>query len=66
MNASTVKVLCPECHEQIVLTSGLEIGQQVTCQGCNEGLVVVWLFPVCLDYLETKEQAVVFQDISVN
>ncbi|MFH1633203.1 MAG: lysine biosynthesis protein LysW [Chloroflexota bacterium] len=60
-----VSVSCPECRQQIDLDSNPEIGQQVTCQSCNVDLEVIWLFPVCLDYLEIKEQFSTCQDVSL-
>lgn len=51
-----ITVSCPECRQQIQFVSDHEIGQQVTCQSCNTALEVIWLFPICLDYPETKEQ----------
>jgi lysine biosynthesis protein LysW len=51
-----ITVSCPECRQQIEFVLDHEIGQQVTCQTCNVELEVIWLFPICFDYLETKEQ----------
>ena len=62
MNADIVSISCPECQQLVDLDSNLTIGQQATCQFCNTGLVVIWLFPVCLDIMESEEQVAALQD----
>lgn len=51
-----VTIICPECQQSIKLNSDLIVGQQTICQHCDTDFVVTWLFPLCLDFLETKEQ----------
>ena len=63
MNAITIKSICPECQQPITLAPDLAVGQQTTCQDCHVDLVVTWLFPLCLDTTETKEQVSVYPDI---
>ena len=43
---------CPQCARRIEIHSNPEIGQQVECQDCQTVLVVTWLYPVCLDFLD--------------
>ena len=50
-----ITILCPECQKPIELDSDLKIGQQTTCQLCDTELIVTWLFPISLDYLENQD-----------
>ncbi len=50
-----ISVPCPNCKQQIDMDIDLKIGKRVTCQACNMDLVVTWLFPVSLDFLEISE-----------
>ena len=58
-------VSCLECQQRINLGSDAKIGRRVTCQSCNAALEVVWLFPVCLDYLKISEQVSAYSDGSL-
>ncbi len=56
MNANMVTISCPEFRQTIDLDVNLKIGQQAACQFCHTDFMGTWLFPICLDYLETEEQ----------
>jgi hypothetical protein len=55
MKTQILTIPCPECQQLIALDSDWVVGQQATCQSCYTDFVVIWLFPVILDYLETSE-----------
>ena len=66
MNTKFVSISCPECEHSIELNADLIVGQQATCQSCHTELVVTWLFPICLDYQETKEPVSMRQDLGLD
>ena len=45
---------CPECQHLIDVGAIPDIGLKVHCPICHLDLEVVWLFPVCLDNVETN------------
>jgi hypothetical protein len=62
MNKTIIKSKCPECQQPISLGPGLVVGQRTTCLDCHIDLVVTWLFPLCLDTNEAKDQLSVYPD----
>ncbi len=40
---------CPECEEEVYVDADSEQGDEVTCDECGSGLVVVGLDPIELD-----------------
>jgi lysine biosynthesis protein LysW len=40
---------CPECEEEVYVDADSEQGDEVTCDECGAGLVVVGLDPIELD-----------------
>jgi lysine biosynthesis protein LysW len=42
---------CPNCCTNIKIESP-EIGQRIVCPDCQKKLVIVWLFPIELDFEE--------------
>jgi hypothetical protein len=66
MMNTNILVSCPECKQSIELNSDLIVGQHATCPSCNTELVVTWLFPICLDYQETKEPVPNCQDMHLD
>lgn len=44
---------CPNCCTNIKIERP-EIGQKVVCPDCFKNLVIVWLFPIELDFEQTK------------
>jgi hypothetical protein len=63
MTKNQVNTSCPECQQKLVLDYNLYVGQQMTCQNCHKDLVVTWLFPLCLDATEAKDQNSVDPDL---
>jgi lysine biosynthesis protein LysW len=49
-----MKVLCPECKQEIDLISPHDLGQRVICQTCIIQLEVVWLYPLSLDTVDDE------------
>ena len=47
-----ITVQCPQCQQEIKFGSNPEIGQQIICLSCDTVLIVVWLYPMSLDYME--------------
>lgn len=43
---------CPQCANRIEIQVNPEVGQQLRCQNCQAPLVITWLYPVCLDFLD--------------
>ncbi len=44
---------CPNCCKNLKIEHP-EIGQLVVCSECFENLVIVWLFPIELDFEQAK------------
>jgi len=40
---------CPECEEEVYVDADSEQGDEVTCDECGSGLVIVGLDPIELD-----------------
>ena len=48
---------CPECEEEVYVDADSEQGDEVSCDECGSGLVVVGLDPVELDLkVESDEE----------
>mgnify|MGYP001424277452 CR=1 FL=1 len=47
--------ICPECDEEVYVDAEIEQGDQVTCEECSSGLVVVGLDPVELDLYDASD-----------
>ena len=45
-----LKAECPDCGEIVGLRDGVQVGDQVTCEGCGVLLEVLSLRPWELDY----------------
>lgn len=43
---------CPQCASRIDIQANPEVGLQLRCPNCQTALVVTWLYPVCLDFLD--------------
>lgn len=54
-----INTICPECQQRIQFDSEPKIGQKLICQTCNTALLVTWLFPISLDFLDTNEQSAI-------
>ena len=50
-----ITVKCPLCQNKIIVSQPILLGQRVTCSECTSPLEVIWLYPVSLDVVETKE-----------
>jgi len=48
---------CPRCASRIEIQVNPEVGQPLKCQNCQTVLVITWLYPVCLDYLDDSRPA---------
>jgi lysine biosynthesis protein LysW len=49
-----VVATCPQCQNKIGLSMPVVLGQKLTCSVCSVSLEVVWLYPICLDYVENE------------
>jgi alpha-aminoadipate carrier protein LysW len=47
--------ICPECDEEIYVSSESEQGDRVTCDECGSQLVIVGLDPIEMDLYEESE-----------
>jgi hypothetical protein len=47
-----ISACCPHCNSPIEIQGNPEVGQQVKCQKCLTMLVITWLYPLCLDFLD--------------
>ena len=47
-----ISACCPHCNGPIEIQGNPEVGQQVKCPNCLAVLVITWLYPLCLDFLE--------------
>lgn len=50
-----IAVKCPICQNNITVSQPILLGQRVACSECTSPLEVIWLYPVSLDVVETKE-----------
>ncbi len=44
------KTTCPSCQSNFNLEGKLEIGTITKCSECKESLVIIWLFPLTMDF----------------
>lgn len=45
---------CPECASLIKFSDSPKIGQRFQCGNCSTVLVVTWLYPLSLDFIEEQ------------
>ena len=50
--------ICPECDEEIYVSSESEQGDRVSCDECGSQLVIVGLDPIEMDLYEETESDV--------
>jgi lysine biosynthesis protein LysW len=51
-----VKVVCPECTQQIRVRENPRIGGYLICDACGKKLEIVWLYPLEVEYAEVDRQ----------
>ena len=49
--------ICPECDEEVYVDADIEQGDQVNCDECHAGLVVVGLDPIELDLKDDADES---------
>ena len=53
---SLINATCPACKSITELVNPPQIGQQIICSVCNVLLVIVWLYPISLDFALPEDQ----------
>jgi len=51
------KVTCPSCLAVFAVSVDPEVGQLVVCPQCEAQLVIVWLYPLEVDFVDEMIQS---------
>lgn len=51
-----IHTTCPACKNITELVNPPQIGQQIVCSVCQVLLVIVWLYPLSLDFAISEDQ----------
>jgi hypothetical protein len=47
-----INASCPQCASRIEILKNPKVGQYIQCQQCQTNLVITWLYPISLDFIE--------------